>query len=164
MKTTSNIRIHTHAGNVALSFEGLGQTVYLSPTHASWLARKLAEAVSSGDAFETSEWPRCNAPLEALKRACSKGDPIVEIPAPHLKTFTVITVSANTNAFGYRSVLCLAEDGEGLELLVQAYGTDKVPVRGDHVREDEPRFFGAPRPLPRATPAQARKILKEVKP
>jgi len=83
-------------------------------------------------------------------------------PPPHLKLFTVVTVSSNANSFGYKSVLALAEDGEGIELLVQAYGTDKVPVRGERVKRDDPRGYLEPRALPKITPAQAKKVLKEI--
>lgn len=87
------------------------------------------------------------------------------IPAspPPVKTYTVIAVSSNANSFGYKSVLCLAEDGEGFEGLVQAYSTDKVPVRGDVVRKDESRWYCAPRALPEVSPEQAREILADVR-
>lgn len=80
-----------------------------------------------------------------------------------VKEFTVVTVSTNTNAFGYKSVLCLAEDGEGFEGFVQAYGTDKVPAQGDVVRKDDPRWYAGVRSLPAAKPADAKKILKSIK-
>ncbi len=79
------------------------------------------------------------------------------------KSYTVVAVSSNANSFGYKSVLCLAEDGEGLQFLVQAYGTDKVPARGDVVRKDESRWFGAPHPLKKVTEKEAKKILADVR-
>lgn len=85
---------------------------------------------------------------------------IVEKPVP--KAFTVITVSSNANSFGYKSVLCLAEDGEGFEGLVQAYGTDKVPARGDVVLKTDSRWYAGVRALPAAKPADAKKILKSI--
>lgn len=77
--------------------------------------------------------------------------------------FTVVAVSTNTNSFGYKSVVVLREDGTGYKLLVQAYGTDKVPERKDKVDLREPRFYGAPEALKVITPAQAKKILAEIK-
>lgn len=83
---------------------------------------------------------------------------------PPVKTFTVLAVSTNTNAFGYKSVLALAEDGEGFEGLVQAYGTDKVPAQGDVVRKDESRWYApCTRALPKITKEQARKTLAGVR-
>lgn len=79
------------------------------------------------------------------------------------KTFTVVAVSSNANSFGYKSVLCLADDGEGFQFLVQAYGTDKVPAQGDVVRKDESRWYGAPHPLKKITAEQAKKILADLK-
>ena len=77
--------------------------------------------------------------------------------------YTVVSVSSNTNSFGYKSVVVLREDGTGYKLLVQAYGTDEVPKRGDKVDPKEPRFFGAPATLKTFTPGQANKILAEIK-
>ena len=81
---------------------------------------------------------------------------------PPPKTFTVVTVSTNTNSFGYKSVLCLAEDGEGFEGLVQAYGCDPVPVRGDKVRKDDPRWYCGARALAPMLPKNAKKLLKSI--
>ena len=79
------------------------------------------------------------------------------------KQFTVVAVSSNTNAFGYKSVVCLAEDGEGFEGLVQAYGTDKVPVRGDVVLKTDPRWFAGVRALAPTLPKNAKKVLASVR-
>lgn len=85
------------------------------------------------------------------------------VEKPAAKNFTVVAVSTNANSFGYKSVLCLAEDGEGFEGLVQAYGTDKVPAQGDVVRKDESRWYGAPHPLKKIAAEQAKKILASLK-
>jgi hypothetical protein len=69
-------------------------------------------------------------------------------------------VSKNTNSFGYKSVLAVNAYGLGVQLLVQAYGTDEVPVVGDVVTLGEPRFFGAPTKLPSITPDKAKQIIK----
>lgn len=79
---------------------------------------------------------------------------------PHVvKEFTVLGISANADSFGHKSVICLSEDGEGFEGLVQAYGTDKVPVRGDVVRKDDPRWHCPPHGggTPRSSQAVFRK-------
>ncbi len=73
--------------------------------------------------------------------------------------YTVVTVSTNTNTFGYKSVLVLREDGTCYKLLVQAYGTDEVPEEGDKVDLKEPRFYGITK-LPSITPEKAAKIIK----
>lgn len=177
MNTPKSIRIHRHAGNTALSFEGVDRTIYLDHEQSAWLARKLRDLVIDVEhrsfersTFETQEHPG--------KRECE----LPPAPCPHgsvpgtgnliqraidavagTKQFTVVVVSSNTNSFGYKSVLCLAEDGEGFEGLVQAYGCEAVPVRGDLVDHRDPRFYGLPRVLPRVLPAQAAKVLKEVR-
>lgn len=84
---------------------------------------------------------------------------VVTIPKP----FTVVAVSSNANSFGYKSVVCLAEDGEGFEGLVQAYGTDKVPVRGDVVFKNDTRWYCGTRGLTKAEPSLAKKILADVR-
>jgi hypothetical protein len=93
------------------------------------------------------------------------------ITAP--KKFTVIAVSSNTNSFGYKQVCVLHESGEGYALLVQAYGTDKVPVQaygtdkvpvqGEEVELRESRFYGAPQKLPVTSPEKSKKIIAEAK-
>lgn len=80
---------------------------------------------------------------------------------PVSPAFTVIAVSTNTNSFGYKSVLCLSKDGEGFEALVQAYGTDKVPARGDKVHEDDSRWYAGTRALVPVLPKNARKLIAE---
>lgn len=74
--------------------------------------------------------------------------------------YHVAAVSSNTNSFGYKSVLALNAHGLGVQLLVQAYGTDEVPVVGDVVTLGESRFYGAPVALPAITPEKAAKIIK----
>lgn len=106
--------------------------------------------------------PQCNL-LIALGRSIHEAGVAEPTPPPPVKTFTVIAVSSNANSFGYKSVIALADDGEGLEFLVQAYGTDKVPVRGDVVRKDESRWYCAPRTLNGGTPKQVRKVLADVR-
>jgi hypothetical protein len=77
--------------------------------------------------------------------------------------YHVVTVSTNTNSFGYKSVLALSAAGLGVQLLVQAYGTDKIPEAGDVVTLGESRFYGAPSALPSITPEKAAKIIKTLK-
>lgn len=74
----------------------------------------------------------------------------------------VVTVSTNTGAFGHKSVLVIREDGEGRELLLQAYVAAKLPVRGD-ILEVLPASEVQPRKLPSTTPAKARKIISQLK-
>lgn len=74
--------------------------------------------------------------------------------------YHVAAVSSNTNSFGYKSVLAVNAAGLGVQLLVQAYGTDKVPEVGDVVTLGESRFYGAPSKLPSVTPEKAAKIIK----
>lgn len=95
--------------------------------------------------------------------AIERGEKQAIVEKPVVKNFTVVTVSSNANSFGYKSVLCLAEDGEGFEGLVQAYGTDKVPARGDVVLKTDPRWYAGVRELPAAKPDRAAKILKSIK-
>lgn len=105
-------------------------------------------------------------PLAALRHhvtgAIERGEAEAVVEVPVQKTFTVITVSTNTNSFGYKSVLCLAEDGEGFEGLVQAYGTDKVPVRGDVVSKSDPRWYCGARALAPTLPKNAKKLLAAI--
>lgn len=119
--------------------------------------------------YVTLEDPR--DPQDRARLICSRiaddllglaGDYAASLAPAKPKPFTVITVSTNTNSFGYRSVLCLAEDGEGFEGLVQAYGTDKVPVRGEKVRKDDPRWYAGVRAIAPTLPKNAKKVLKEV--
>ena len=77
--------------------------------------------------------------------------------------YTVVTKSTNTNSFGYRSVLALAANGNGVELFVQAYGTDPEPERGETVQRSEARFYGPlTRELPNIPERTARRILSEI--
>lgn len=160
MKTPSQIRIHHHAGNAALSFEGVDRTIYLNPEQVRWLARKLNAHAKNPEGFNTYCWEEG---VGGLTRQGTPADFVEVRDQQKPKTFTVITVSSNTNSFGYKSVLCLAETGEGFEGLVQAYGTNKVPVRGDAVTKEESRWYCGTRALGSVTPKQARAILAEVK-
>lgn len=85
------------------------------------------------------------------------------VEKPAAKNFTVVAVSTNATSFGYKSVLCLAEDGEGFEGLVQAYGTDKVPAQGDVVTKADSRWYASVWALRATKPADAKKILKSIK-
>lgn len=78
-----------------------------------------------------------------------------------MKTYTVIQVSENTNSFGYRSLLCLAPDGEGIELLRQAYSPDPVPEQGDEVEVPEEGEYLS-RELPSVSPKQAKELIAQV--
>lgn len=74
--------------------------------------------------------------------------------------YHVAAVSSNTNSFGYKSVLALNAAGLGVQLLVQAYGTDEVPKQGDVVTLGESRWYGKPRNLPTTTPEKAAKLIE----
>jgi len=107
------------------------------------------------------------SPLARLRHhvtgAIERGEKSAVVEKPAAKNFTVVAVSTNTNSFGYRCVLCLAEDGEGFQFLVQAYGTDKVPAQGDVVTKADSRWYGAPHPLKKIAAEQAKKILASLK-
>lgn len=86
------------------------------------------------------------------------------------KQFTVITVSANANSFGLKSILILAADGEGWQLLQSAYGGTPLPEIGavlDFESDGEnlklPRFhsYECPRKLQTLPKHRAAAILKE---
>lgn len=87
MKVTTHQSIHRHAGNVALSFEGIGQTIYLDQAHAAWLAEKLRQAVIdieqrdfAGSRFEDEEFsPLRHHVTGAIERG--EAEAIVGIPA-----------------------------------------------------------------------------------
>jgi hypothetical protein len=76
--------------------------------------------------------------------------------------FTVVTVSANTDAFGYKSVLLLCADGRGYECLYQAYGVESVPQRGICLPESKLPTY-CRRELPKTTPTQAKKIIAGIR-
>jgi hypothetical protein len=111
------------------------------------------------------------APVETTEARCPTcGDPVPtvfehvdgcpqEAPKPP-DNYHVAAVSSNTNSFGYKSVLAISAAGLGVQLLVQAYGTDKVPEQGDVVRLGESRWYGAPVALPSVTPEKAAKLIK----
>ena len=86
---------------------------------------------------------------------------------PKSKDFTVIAVSSNTNSFGLKSILLLAEDGEGWEILKSPYGGDELPKQGDTVQGVGDRFncgtYECPRQLSTHTPKKSREIIAEVR-
>ena len=152
MKTTDNIRIHRHAGNLAVSFDG-GPTLYLSQEQAAWLQKALLEGVQDIETrgFTSSRFPSQEWPASA--------------PAPaRPDSFTVISVSANANSFGYKGLIVLNAAGDAFELHCQAYGSDPVPSRGDDVRLDDSRF-ACPPPRRIESPPGRRiaKIISEAK-
>jgi hypothetical protein len=75
---------------------------------------------------------------------------------------TVISVSENTNSFGYKGILALAPDGRGTEMMQQAYGTDPVVRRGENVDTADARFVSH-RDLPGVPPARAAKVIAAAK-
>jgi hypothetical protein len=81
------------------------------------------------------------------------------------KSFTVIAVSSNTNSFGLKSIILLAEDGEAWEILKSAY-SDPLPKRGDTIKRAGGVFAigcECPRRLADSSPAVAKKIIAEAK-
>lgn len=108
--------------------------------------------------------------VEALRAADRFLSPPEEVRTmkldPEPPVYTVITVSSNTNSFGYKSVLCLAPNGRGLQLLKSAYGTDPLPVPGDDLREGagwHTQGFVQPRVLKSTHPVQAASVIAEAK-
>lgn len=75
---------------------------------------------------------------------------------------TVITVSSNTNSFGYKSVIVMSKEGEAKQLLLQAYGTDTVPRKGDDVDTSDPKFAHSSE-LPGILPSLAKQLIKKIK-
>jgi hypothetical protein len=73
---------------------------------------------------------------------------------------TVIAVSRNTNTFGYRSVVVLNRQGNGMEGLKQAYGTDRMPQVGEGL---DTKSLYCPRPLTKTAVATAKKLIQEAK-
>jgi hypothetical protein len=96
---------------------------------------------------------------EALEQPYQQLDGVAP-KTPDPNNYHVAAVSSNTNSFGYKSVLALNAHGLAVQLLVQAYGTDKVPEVGDVVTLGESRWYGAPVRLPSVTPEKAAKIIK----
>jgi hypothetical protein len=81
------------------------------------------------------------------------------------KSFTVIAVSSNTNSFGLKSIILVAEDGEAWEILKSAY-SDPLPKQGDTIKRAGGVFAigcECPRRLSDSTPAVAKKIITEAK-
>lgn len=81
------------------------------------------------------------------------------------KSFTVIAVSSNTNSFGLKSIILVAEDGEAWEILKSAY-SDPLPKRGDTIKRAGGVFAigcECPRRLKDSSPAVAKKIIAEAK-
>jgi hypothetical protein len=81
------------------------------------------------------------------------------------KSFTVIAVSSNTNSFGLKSIILVAEDGEAWEILKSAY-SDPLPKQGDTIKRAGGVFAigcECPRRLSDSTPAVAKKIIAEAK-
>lgn len=83
------------------------------------------------------------------------------------KEFTVVAVSSNTNSFGLKSILLLAPDGEGWEILKSPYN-DGPLRKGDVVTRTGDCFdcgtYECPRRLRDTSPKSAVKIIKEAKP
>lgn len=112
------------------------------------LAAVAAYGLTEGQAYD----------LIALGRSIHEG----AVVKPAEKTFTVIAVSSNANSFGYKQALALADDGEGVALHVQAYGTDKVPLVGEVVRKSEPRWYSPlTEGLRKTTPEKAAAIIAD---
>lgn len=81
------------------------------------------------------------------------------------KSFTVIAVSSNTNSFGLKSIILVAEDGEAWEILKSAY-SEPLPKRGDTIKRAGGVFAigcECPRRLADSFPAVAKKIIAEAK-
>lgn len=104
------------------------------------------------------ECQRClagSSPLERLKHhvtgAIERGEAVavVEKPLP----WHVVNVSTNRGSFGHAGVIVLNENGEGLELTLQAYGVDPLPKVGA-VLEVLPRSEIQPRKLPHCKAAK----------
>jgi hypothetical protein len=98
---------------------------------------------------------------QAALQAAKLGE--APLPPPPPKSFTVVAVSSNTNSFGYKGVLFLAEDGTGYEVAFQAYGADPLPKQGDVIPEDRLPRSPSFRVLPVVPPEKARKIIAEAK-
>lgn len=83
------------------------------------------------------------------------------------KMFTVIAVSSNRNSFGLTSVLLLAEDGEGWEILKSLTGASVMPKPGMTLVRKGDKFlcghYMPPRELPKVKPEEAAKIIAEAK-
>lgn len=83
-------------------------------------------------------------------------------------TLTVVAVSKNTNSFGLHSIICLAKDGTGWQLLKSS----DLPKAGDDLEFEVvnghlkfPRFhsYECPTNLPQLEAKQASKLIKSIK-
>jgi hypothetical protein len=83
-------------------------------------------------------------------------------------TFTVVAVSKNTNSFGLYSIILLAKDGTGWQLLKSS----DLPKAGDDLTFEIanghlvlPRFhsYECPTELPKLEAKQAAKLIKSFK-
>lgn len=98
--------------------------------------------------------------LRIYAEECRRTLGVREIPSTPEKPLPwhVVTVSTNRGSFGHAGVIVLNENGEGLELTLQAYGVDPLPKVGD-VLEVLPRSEIQPRALPGVTPERAKQII-----
>lgn len=83
-------------------------------------------------------------------------------------TLTVVAVSKNTNSFGLHSIILLAKDGRGWQLLKSS----ELPKAGDDLTFEIvngklalPRFhsYECPTELPKLEAKQAAKLIKSIK-
>ena len=102
----------------------------------------------------------------AVNRAIAAGSPVITEIAP--VTFTVVAVSKNTNSFGLHSIIILAKDGTGWQLLKSS----DLPKAGDDLTFGIvnghlvfPRFhsYECPTELSKLEAKQAAKLIKSFK-
>jgi len=102
----------------------------------------------------------------AVNKAIATGSPVITEIAP--VTFTVIAVSKNANSFGLHSIIILAKDGTGWQLLKSS----DLPKAGDDLTFEIanghlvfPRFhsYECPTELPKLEAKQAAKLIKSTK-
>jgi hypothetical protein len=102
----------------------------------------------------------------AVNKAIANGSPAITEIAP-IK-LTVVAVSKNTNSFGLYSIICLAKDGRGWQLLKSS----NLPKAGDDlgfgIQNGNlvlPRFhsYECPTELPKLESKQAEKLIKSFK-
>lgn len=129
------------------------------------LRHHVTSAIERGEGMAIVERPLDPEVFRSSRCASPEGQAVTE--QLHGKDFTVVAVSSNTNSFGLKSVLLLAEDGEGWEILKSPYGGESMPKQGDTIQQRKGRFqcgtYECPRQLQKQTPTSAAKILKEVK-
>jgi hypothetical protein len=75
---------------------------------------------------------------------------------------TVISVSKNTNSFGYKGIVVLTEEGQAQQVLAQAYGTDTVPEKGDDIETTDKKFISSEK-YPDILPSLAKQLIKKIK-